>query len=211
MKNRIIQIILVVFTLLFASSVISVFSADRLYSMSLAVEKGTRPVEQGIALLNAAIKLTPNDARLYSRKYDLMPLATQSAKRIAQSVPSSSLRGPSQARPEAISTLSSRARPLGRVEGSKDTQDATTHNARREPGDLLYERQLQLIARCVNLCPSVASYHFRYALTMPMVHPHLTLMAREFLLSELQKASELKPQDARYRDVYGKYRKRFGF
>lgn len=69
MVNRSVQMVLIVFTLIFGCCVLSVFSADRLHSMSLAVESGKISAERGIALIDAAIKLDPLNAELYSRKY----------------------------------------------------------------------------------------------------------------------------------------------
>lgn len=85
-----------------------------------------------------------------------------------------------------------------------------TDDRRLKPGDLLYERQLQVIARCIDLCPSVASYHFHYALTMRMVLPCMTIPAIRYLLSEYEKASELRPGNVYFRSTYQKYEARYG-
>jgi hypothetical protein len=69
MSNHIIRAILVTFTLLYGTCVVLVFGSDRLHSMSLAVESGKISPERGIALIDAAIKLDPLSAELYSRKY----------------------------------------------------------------------------------------------------------------------------------------------
>ena len=107
----------------------------------------------------------------------------------------------------------------GRVEGSNETHNALleraneqreTKNEKRKPGDLLYERQLQVIARCIDLSPSVASYHFHYALTMRMVLPSMTIPAIRYLLSEYKKASELRPANTYFRSTYQKYEERYG-
>ena len=160
MINRIIQIILIIFTLLFGSCVVAVLGSDRLYSMSLTSEKGTRPVERGLALIDTALKLTPLDARLYSQKYTFLGIKTS--------------------------------------------------NEQRATSNVLRERQLQLATTCVNLAPSVALNHFRYASAMFTVTPHLTPMAKQYLVSQLQKASILKPYSDSYRDIYEKYRRVWG-
>ncbi len=185
--------------LLFAGTVISVFSADRLYSMSLAAENGTRPVERGIALINTAIHLDPLDARLYSQKYQLMGLITQDAitqQRNNATTPSAQRPTPpvipSEAEGHPQRVIPSEAE--GRVEGSINSPS------------IIRERQLQLAATCVNLAPSVAANHFRYASAMITLTPHLTRMAKQYLVSQLQKASFLKPYSDSYRKIYKKYR-----
>lgn len=144
-----------------------VFSADRFYSMSLASQTDKISPEKGIALLEIAMRLTPGDARLYARKYDLMPFV---------------------------------------IEAGRPAADGR----RLKPGDLLYERQLQVVARCIDLCPSVAAYHFHYAITMRMVLPSMTIPATRYLLSEFKKASELRPANAYLRSTYQKYEERYG-
>lgn len=161
------KLLLIVFTILFTSSVVAVFASDRLYSMSLAAQVGKISPEKGIALIEAAIRITPGDVRLYVQKYDLMSLPT-------------------------------------------DTGRPTPYALRPKPGDLLYERQLQVIARCIDLCPSWAAYHFNYAQNMRRVHPRMSLMATKFLLSEFKKASDLRPMSQLYRKMYEKYDQRYG-
>lgn len=66
MKTR---ILLIIFSLIFAIYTGMVFVSDRLHSMSLAVESGKISSQQGIAFIDAAIRLDPLNAGLYSRKY----------------------------------------------------------------------------------------------------------------------------------------------
>lgn len=88
--------------------------------------------------------------------------------------------------------------------------DKVAYNGQLKPGDLLYERQLQVIARCIDLSPSSANYHFYYAITTMEVHPRLTHIAAAYMLSELLKASELRPASRTYREKCDKYEKKYG-
>ena len=258
MINRITQLILIAFTVVFTLWIGTVFVSDRLYSLSLAADTGRISPEQGIAMLEAAMKLTPGDARLYAQKYDLMG---QSAKRIARSGPDHVIpakagihntkindqaaqneRSAPSAQRSADSSpdelTSSRAHDLKQGISSapqspnlrnlneSSTPDnlrnqkidsipvrsgrLTTDDRRPKPGDLLFEQQLQVIAHCVDLCPSMAGYHFQYALNMRKVLPRMTIQATQYLLSEFKKAYELKPCSAAYRSMYEKYEVRYG-
>ena len=69
MKKRLItNFIIIAFSLLFAARVITIFAADRMYSMSLAAKKGERSAESASKLLSSAIKLDSSNAELYAVK-----------------------------------------------------------------------------------------------------------------------------------------------
>jgi len=72
MKNRTIKIILILFSIIFALRVITIFTADRLYSMSMAVETGKIPADRGILFLGVATKLDSTNAKLYFQKYEIL-------------------------------------------------------------------------------------------------------------------------------------------
>lgn len=72
MKRRIIRLLLVVFSLTYAVSVMTVFIADRLYSMSMAAEGGKISIDRGLSLLDIATKLDSTNAKLYLQKYKIL-------------------------------------------------------------------------------------------------------------------------------------------
>ncbi|MFH1665504.1 MAG: hypothetical protein ABIA77_05110 [Candidatus Omnitrophota bacterium] len=74
MKNRAIKTALIIFSVVFALRILTIFSADRLYSMSLAAETGKITPDRAIGLLNEAINLDSANANLYYRKYELLNL-----------------------------------------------------------------------------------------------------------------------------------------
>lgn len=80
MKKRLIaDFIIIAFSLLFAARVMTIFAADRMYSMSLASKKGQRPAESAADLLGAAIKLDSSNAELYAVKSRVLePVARES-------------------------------------------------------------------------------------------------------------------------------------
>lgn len=72
MKNRIISYCIIIFSIVFLVRVITIFTADRLYSMSLAVEQGKRKSELAITMLNIASTLDSTNADLYFLKYEIL-------------------------------------------------------------------------------------------------------------------------------------------
>ena len=80
MKDKAIKLIIVLFTIVFTMRVVTVFIADRLYSMSMAAEKGRIPVSRAVTFLNIATKLDSSNANLYYQKYELLELSLRGAK-----------------------------------------------------------------------------------------------------------------------------------
>ncbi|MFH1878943.1 MAG: hypothetical protein ABH883_09070, partial [Candidatus Omnitrophota bacterium] len=71
----------------------------------------------------------------------------------------------------------------------------------------LLKKELHILKKCVNLCPTVPEYHFYYALTLKIMSPEPNDMTRGLILSELEKAYSLKPNSDFYRKIYEKYSK----
>ena len=67
------------------------------------------------------------------------------------------------------------------------------------------EQQLHLLRRCINLCPSWAQYHLLYALTAERLSTRPNIFTQQLILSELEKATTLKPYSPMYKDIYQKY------
>lgn len=74
MINRLIKSILVIFSVVFMLRVLTIFVADRYYSMSLAAEKGKITTDRARDLLNIAIRMDSSNADLYSRKFRILVL-----------------------------------------------------------------------------------------------------------------------------------------
>jgi len=143
--------------MIFALRVITIFTANRLYSMSLAAEEGERPVSQALNLLITATKLDFTNADLYYQEYiTLNPRLT--------------------------------------------TQD---------PSPMTYDPKLRLQAlkHCIDLTPSWPVYHLYYGLMLKKMSQTPNPLTRDLILSELQKASELKPSSELYQNIYQKTEK----
>ncbi|MFC1548333.1 hypothetical protein ACFL5E_00065 [Candidatus Omnitrophota bacterium] len=74
MTDKTIKYILITFTVIFAIRVTTIFTADRLHSMSMAAETGRIPVDRGVALINIATKLDSTNTNLYFKKYELLDI-----------------------------------------------------------------------------------------------------------------------------------------
>ena len=159
MKNKLYNGVLIIFILIFALRVITIFIADRCYSMSMSAEKGKITPDQAITLLNIATKLDSTNANLYYQKYELLNLRTT------------------------------------------DDQRPTTDETLRQ--------QLHLLRTCINLCPSWPAYHLFYALTLNKFSSNPNVVTRKQILSELQKASELKPYSELYSKIYKRYLEKY--
>ena len=159
MKSKVIRYGIIIFSIVFAIRVITIFTAERLYSMSLAAERGKRATEEALTMLNTAIKLDPKNAELYFRKYEILE-------------------------------LSSRARPEAEM---------------RDLMQNIRKKQLYLLKKCMDLCPSWPGYHMYYALTLESMSPNPNIMTQSVILSELQKAASLKPYSKLYHQIYQKY------
>ncbi len=70
-------------------------------------------------------------------------------------------------------------------------------------------KQLRLIEKCVELCPSWPAYHLHYAITLKKTQRSSNIITQELISSELKKAAELKPYSEKYQDIYQKYGKPF--
>ncbi len=158
MKNKHIKTLLTVFTVIFALRVVTIFAADRLYSMSLAAEVGKIAPDRAVSMLDAAIKLDSANAELYYKKYEILNRGTKSDKNDVQ---------------------------------------RTMYEIRK--------RQLNLLKKAINFCPSWPAYHLRYALTLKRMVKYPNVQTRELILSELKKAVELKPFSELYMRIYKKY------
>ncbi|MDD3089535.1 MAG: hypothetical protein PHT95_06295 [Candidatus Omnitrophica bacterium] len=173
----------------FTMAVGAVFSADRLYSMSTAADTDKISAEEGIELIETAMKFTPGDARLYASKYRLMNKQAQNLRSVEESsvVSRQSSGGQGEDGPsknEKRTTINDpRPTTLAKIASAIAAADASL--------PVLREKQLQVIARAIDLCPSSAKYHYYYARTMRLVTPAMTRMAVNYYRSQLQKASEL--------------------
>jgi len=147
MNNKLTKTAIIIFTLIFALRVITIFAADRLYSMSLSAEEGKRPVEQALNLLTRATKLDSTNADLYYQKYLTL------------------------------------------------TPRLTTHDPKL---------RLQALKHCINLVPSWAVYHLYYGLMLEKMFQNPNSLTSELILSELQKATKLKPSSELYKKIYQK-------
>ena len=72
MKNRITQIIIIVFTVVFTIRVLTILTASCLYSMSFAAEKGSIVPETAIKYLDLATYLDSTNPDLYFQKYEVL-------------------------------------------------------------------------------------------------------------------------------------------
>ena len=153
MRNKVIRYCVIIFSIVFAVRVITIFTADRLYSMSLAAEQGERePGEAITMLLNIATILDSTNTKLYFLKYEVMQLKTEN--------------------------------------------DIRKH-------------QLNLLKKCIDLCPSWPEYHLYYAFTLKQMTLKPNIVTEELILSELKKATELKPYSPIYKKLYQKYLTRY--
>ena len=74
MKIKLLKIAIIIFSVLFAIRVTTIFTADRLYSMSLAAETGKITPGRAILLLNIASKLDSSNANIYYQKSEMRSL-----------------------------------------------------------------------------------------------------------------------------------------
>jgi len=72
MKQKLTKYIIILFSVVFAIRVLTIFAADRLYSMSLAAEKGIISPNKAITYLDYAISLDSTNADLYYQKYKIL-------------------------------------------------------------------------------------------------------------------------------------------
>jgi hypothetical protein len=74
MKNRVVRYSIIVFSIVFALRVITIFTADRLYSMALEVEEWAGPPAAAITMLKIATMLDSTNTDLYFLKYEVLQL-----------------------------------------------------------------------------------------------------------------------------------------
>ena len=86
---------------------------------------------------------------------------------------------------------------------SKNQPQTTNYQLRKD--------QLYLLKHCIQLCPTWPAYHLYYALTLGQMSPRPNTITRQRILSELKKASELKPYSKLYRKIYKTYLKKFTY
>ena len=72
MRNKVIRYCVIIFSIVFAVRVITIFTADRLYSMALAAEQGERDPGEAITMLNIATTLDSTNADLYFSQYEVL-------------------------------------------------------------------------------------------------------------------------------------------
>lgn len=154
MKHRLARYIIIIISVVFAIRVSSIFIADRLYSMSMAVESGKITPNKGMNLLNIADKFDSRNANLYFRKYQIL--------------------------------------------------DIEEEGLEPEQANKLIKYQLKFLRKCINLCPSWADYHIYYALTLEKMTSNPNIVTRKLILSELEKALELKTHSELYHRIYQK-------
>ena len=148
MKGKIIKYSIILFSIVFAIRVVTIFTADRLYSMSLGIEQGAGEIVAVIAMVNSATKLDSTNADLYFIKYELLKLKTKTDIR---------------------------------------------------------KQQLHLLKKCIDLCPSWPEYHIYYAYALKQMSLKPNIVTKELILSELKKATELKPYSPTYKKLYDKH------
>ena len=73
-----------------------------------------------------------------------------------------------------------------------------------------HKTELYAIKDAINLRPLWPKYHLYYGLILEMMNPDPNIMTRQLILSELEKASSLKPYSALYKEKYAKYLKKYG-
>ena len=145
---------MVVFSAVFALRILTIFTADRLYSMSLAAETGKISPEKGLKIISTAVMLDPSNAKLHYEKCEILELEIKDKK--------------------------------------------------RKQRNILFEKQLHILRRCINLCPSWAAYHMHYALILSRMSRNPNMFTREMINSEIEQSIELKPYSKLYRRIYDK-------
>lgn len=73
----------------------------------------------------------------------------------------------------------------------------------------IYTRELYVLKRCIDICPSWPAYHIYYALTLEKMTPRPNPVTREMILRQMKQAVELKPSSELYRGIYEKYMRGF--
>ncbi len=164
MNNRFIKILILIFSIIFAVRVLTVFTADRLYSMSLAAIADKITTEKGTSLLETAEKLDSGNANLYFEEFKLLE--------------------------DEIAAL------------KKEKSGADKIKTYRK-------RQIFLLKKAIDLCPSWPVYHMYYALTIKRMSTKSNIITDSKILSEMEKAVELKPFSKVYSNIYKKYHKNF--
>jgi len=84
--------------------------------------------------------------------------------------------------------------------------------SRSEDHDLIKtyrKRQVFLIKKAIDLSPSKALYHMYYAITLRRMSPNPNAVTKSVILSETQKASELRPYSEIYARILAGQRERF--
>lgn len=71
------------------------------------------------------------------------------------------------------------------------------------------KKQLHLLEKCIDLSPSWPKYHLYYAITLKRMAPKPNIFTRRLILSELKKATTLKPYSPVYRKIYKRYLEEF--
>ena len=81
MNNKFVKYSILLFTVIFAVRIFTIFISDRLLSISTFSETGRISIERGITFLEIAARLDSNNAKLYFKKYELLELLIQKALR----------------------------------------------------------------------------------------------------------------------------------
>ena len=87
-----------------------------------------------------------------------------------------------------------------------DSTNSDLHYARYESVDLKQKLRLQALKRCINLTPSWPAYHLYYGLMLEKMSPNPNPLTKGLILSELEKASDLKPSSRLYRKILQEHR-----
>jgi len=164
MNKRLIRTFLILFSLLFMIRTLTIFTADRLYSMSMSAKTGIIIPQKSISLLNIATKMDSTNAEIFSGKFDLYNIELKNLKKEPYH-----------------SALSKR--------------------------NLILKNQLNIMKRCIDLCPSWAAYHLYYGLTLSRMSIKPNIITQDTIVDQLRKSVELKPNSDLYEAVLKKYSK----
>lgn len=87
-----------------------------------------------------------------------------------------------------------------------DSTNADLYYERYGSVDLQPKLRLQALKRCINLTPSWPAYHLYYGLMLEKMSPNPNPLTKGLILSELEKASDLKPSSRLYRKILQEHR-----
>lgn len=148
------KLLIVVFSIVFGAGVITIFTADRFYSIGITDNNPKLRPEDAIKLLDIAAKLDPMNANIYFQKYKIL-----------------------------------------------EDKVFVEYDLKKE--------KLNLLKRCINLCPPWPDYHIYYAVTLRRMVKSPNAQTKKLILSELSKSVKLKQNSDLYKEIYDKYEEVF--